>query len=105
MPLSTARAKPEWNKTLPYSCLVVHGCEYGFHIACFGLNPLAVDARRGGHIDPLASCDYSVVVNLHEVRLVLARERGSGRPVRFVANDQIEWPHAMLGLGIGDHLN
>ena len=47
--------------------------------------------------------DHVVVVDLDEIRLILAGEGNAGRAVRLVANDQVELGQAVFGLRLLDH--
>ena len=54
------------------------------------LDGIAVDAWGGCHVQPTFGMQVVVVVNAHEVRLILTRQGDAGRAVGLVADHQVE---------------
>ena len=72
--------------------LVIHREKHRIGVVRLGFRGLGVDPRRGRHVQPLGADDVLVVMNLHELRRALARQRQAGRAVSLVTDDQIERP-------------
>ncbi len=70
--------------------LIVHRRQFGGGFLGLGLGLVAVDARRGGHVEALFGFEEIRVVDFDEAGFVFARKRDAGGAVGFVANDQVE---------------
>ena len=66
---------------------------------------MAIDARRGGHVQALGGADVARIMNTHERAFVIALESCAGGAVGFVADNQVEIGQAMLMLGVAQHLD
>ena len=60
-----------------------------FHRLGFGF--IAINARRGGHVEAFLSLDEIGVVDFDEMAFVLAAQRDAGGAVRLVADNEIEF--------------
>ena len=79
--------------------LVIHGFDIHAGFVRLALDLVAVDARGGGHVQPLFGGDEAVVVDALKVGLGFACERRAGGSVRLVADNQVELrqPHPLRG--------
>ena len=90
-----------WPKFFTEQGRVVHRSQFGRCFFCLRLRVVAVDAGRGGHVEPLLALNEVGIVDLDEVGFVLAGERDAGCAVGLVADDEIERGKAcLLGLGV-----
>ena len=82
--------------------LVIHRRQLDELVLGALLGVLAVDARRGGHVESPFAADVLVAVYLREVGLLRPLEGGAGRAVGLVADDQVERAERAGLLGLGD---
>ena len=73
--------------------------------SALALAHVAVDARGGGHVEPLGGADEVGVVDFDEVAFVLVVEGGAGGAVGFVADDQVEVGQTVVVLGLADDVD
>ena len=83
--------------------LVVHRGEHYIGLLRPRLRLVAVDSRRGRHVEPARAGDVRVVVNPRERGLVTRIPEGAGGAVRLVADDQVERVQPLL-LRARDHV-
>ena len=81
---------------------VIHGIKHD----TFGLfGAFAIDTRGRGHIEPLCAFDVIGIMDTDKGGFVFAVKGGSGRAVRFVANNQIKVRQSVLALRLMNHVN
>jgi hypothetical protein len=84
---------------------IVHGGEGDVALLGADLGAVAVDARRGGHVEPLGGADEIGVVDLDEAGSSSPVEGGAGGAVRLVADDEVEGREPVQVLGAADDLD
>lgn len=97
-------AEPEAVELRPVQLLVVHRGDGRVLVLRLLLGLIAVDARRRGHVQPAVPAEVAVVVHADERRLIRPGQDDAGRPMRLVADNQVEPPEALL-LGRRDGVN
>ena len=87
---------------LPVEGFVVHRAEDAVLFRCLDFGRFTVQARRGGHIQPLAPLHVVIGVYFGEVALVLVRQLHTRGAVGFVTDDEVE--NAILAASFGQYL-
>ena len=92
-------------KLLTIECLVVHRAQR--HAAQFSLRlgAVAINSRRGRHVETLRRADERRVMHLDKSTFVLVAEGGARGAVRLVADDKVEVGQTMALLGAADDVD
>ena len=89
-------AEPEAVELRAVQQLVVHRGDGRVLVLRLLLRLVAVDARGRGHVEPAVAAEVAVVMHADEGGLIRPGQGDAGRPVRLIADDQVEAPQALL---------